>query len=133
MLLDHTGTSSTAEDLTHQKALFNIIMDIKLFIQWLESKSPDEVVGFSRSSCECPLATYLKFRHSYYDTVGISIATHGADGGVPWVCLPDWASEFVYRVDSSYVPLTSAIQPPLGITAEKALATIKSIQIDLGY
>ncbi len=78
-------------------------LDRARFEHWLAAKPPAEIVGDSRDCCSCPIAKF------YCETSGgqeVSIfddtnwGGHIIDRGYSRRKLPDWASAFVFQVDS---------------------------------
>lgn len=93
-------------------------LEREAFKAWLESKEPDDIVGFCGSVYKCPVAEYVRASTgAHYVKVAYDWATikqrkfypPRAKGFVP----PKWASEFASTVDDE---ATSR-----GITARRAL------------
>lgn len=75
-------------------------LDRKKFERWLKAKQPNEIVGKSRDSCDCPLVRF------YEETSGgseIAIFDRGdghiADRGYSRLPLPPWAQGFIHNID----------------------------------
>lgn len=73
------------------------------FEQWLQSKELSASVGVSRTSCFCPISTYVREKSdcTYVgsSTHSIGIVSEETDG-VDYVTPPLWVRKFIYQVDS---------------------------------
>lgn len=111
------------------------------FKKWLESKKPNEIVGYPGNTGSCPIAQYLNYKNrnklkdkvdkeSFMDIrvtafADIKVYDHTfAKSNIPIITLLSplsrisWNSEFVEKIDKYKVP----------ITAKKALKVLESIK-----
>jgi hypothetical protein len=52
-----------------QQATLEEYLDYEKFMEWLQSKQPDDIVGSTRDASHCPVATYLRETGSFYAQV----------------------------------------------------------------
>jgi hypothetical protein len=103
-------------------------LDIKDFEQWLNSKDDGIIVGYCRTSNNCPIARYV--RHITQGTVQvghdlIKITTRWRDHIQSRIYdLPIWASQFIDTVDSMW-----SISGE--ITKEQAISALTSVKARL--
>lgn len=77
--------------------VFELLATPDAFARWLLDKASDDLVGFSRTSVDCPLANWLSSCAGYSVRVG-SLNVSGPQTNSR---LPGWASNFITHVDSN--------------------------------
>jgi len=114
------------------------IFDESDFKRWLEEKRPVEVVGFAGNPGFCPLAKWICSKGSFSVDVCAGFAEI-ADGSYPmftpklyFIKLPDWATDFVCRIDDLANARRSAGRlSSRQITRDDALTVLKFLRPQL--
>lgn len=92
------------------------------FEKWLKAKGSDEVIGFRRDNCGCPLARYHADASGGREVVISSNEWNGIgyviDRGSGNRQLPGWADAFAFLVDG---------EPAIEITAGRALELLAQV------
>lgn len=103
-------------------------LDIEDFEQWLNNKDDGIIVGYCRTTDNCPIARYVRHRTGGTVQSGINIIkiTTGwrDDKQVDIYDQPVWASRFVEAIDSMW-----SISGE--ITKEQALSALSSVKAGL--
>lgn len=87
------------------------------FVEWLRQKEPEAVVGESRYLSSCPLATHLEETWGSVAEVDISDM---AVRGHPYVNTPQWAKDFIDKVDEYSAGESITAKVALELLGEKA-------------
>lgn len=75
-------------------------LDIDKFKVWLESFSPDDIVGWPRTSTHCPLTFFLTKKFGGGVNMGPAIVM--LNGKRLDVDTEDWANDFMKYIDSLF-------------------------------
>jgi hypothetical protein len=95
-------------------------LEFEDFKGWLGSHLDSEVVGYTGSASSCPIARYISSRFGGQWLVGSIQMRPNLDS--PLQHMPDWAVEFVNKIDRSGKPRMS------DVTAETAYEILRSIK-----
>lgn len=99
-------------------------IDIRGFINWLQSQPPNKQIGVSKSQNNCPLSRYLMSQGSINPVVTRQGYTPD-DWGNEMKRLPNWAPRFLRRIDRSFTAESRVI------TAEEALRIVTEVRDDM--
>lgn len=93
------------------------------FLNWLKSKEPGEVVGIAGRSMYCPIASYLSEKGKedltmVRVTTG-SIGFYYRDNKHPVYKTPEWAANFVERLDTMFEDSPVTTRAALRILRER--------------
>jgi hypothetical protein len=102
---------TSPSDLLNEKTLFQ---------NWLESQSPETVVGLTDGCLKCPIANYLRAKGIRDPEIDRDYVYFQGEEGSLQDSLPDWAKEFIANVDGS------APQKKAPINAAQAIAILGS-------
>lgn len=98
----------------------NPLKDPAPFRAWLEGKPANEFVGLPRQGTSCPLAMFVR-ETGNADFVNVPDC-HAFVADNQYFRVPDWAAEFIQRVDRA----------PAAIRADQALVLLDAIETAAG-
>lgn len=99
-------------------------LDYRSFRKWLREQDPDELVGITSSTSDCPLATWI----GRFTGLGVSVMCDGYvvyENG-PEKLGPSWVVDFIENLDFSHFAETSVNAGEALEALERALAERES-------